>query len=102
MTEHRASGTNKAVEDGTNLRLEGIQLMTDDDERALSFASLIGLVAGDEGKLTATEALLALWQAKFSEFHKHRRALIFFSSTFRCYQFGAGILAHVDRRVRVL
>ena len=68
----------------------------------LTFASWIGLVAGDEGKLIITDTLLALWLAKFSEIHKHRRALIFFLSTFRCYQFDAGILARVDRRVRVL
>ena len=85
-----------------DLRLEDVPLMTKDDERALTFASLNGLVAGDKGKLTTTETLLALWLAKFSEFHKHWRALIFFLSTFRCYQLKAGILAHVDRRVRVL
>ena len=85
-----------------NPRLEGIHLMTNDNERALSFASLSGLVAGDEGKLTEKGTLLALWLAKFSNFHRYWRALIFFLETFRCYQFGAGILAHVDRRMRVL
>ena len=75
--------------------------MTNNGERTLSFASLIGLVAGDEGKLIVTDTLLALWLAKFSEFRRYWRASIFLS-TFRCYQFGAGILTQVDRRLRVL
>ena len=79
------------IEDTTNLRLEGIHLMTN-IERALSFASLIGLVAGECrcGKIAiehkATEEASTL--------------LVF--ATFRCYQFDAGILTRVDRRLRVL
>ena len=65
-----ASKTKKTFEGDTNLRLEDIHLMTNDDERTLSLASLIGLVAGDEGKLTEKGTLLALWLAKFSNFHQ--------------------------------